>query len=233
MWNFGSFGNFGNWGNRWQLSDFWKNRGGNFGGLWGNTGQPPTDPAPVPESAKPAIDQYEAYDKVCEKILADIPSYDYNTSNLSTALSTGRGNCCTISTYSKIACDLMGFPCDIILGYAGNAIQMDMHLWVRVTLGGKKYWSDITMPQMAREQGQTWGEGQKIFASASDIQKHYSSLFVLGIDGSVQKLNSLDLDSGTSPVLDIAAMITAQIVQSESVACKDQVAQALISIGVM
>lgn len=230
MWN---FGNFNPWGglDQWKISNFWKNWGGGFGGLWGSTGQQPTNPMPAP-APDPVINQYEAYNKVCEKILADIPSYDLNTSNLTTALNGRKGNCCTISTYSKIACDLLGIPCDIIFATAGTGL--DMHLWNRVILDGKKYWSDITMTQMAREQGQGWGEWQKFFDQPSDLQKHYDSFFILDVDGSVKKLDWLDLESGGSNAgWNIVATMTAQIVQSEYAACKDQVYQALRDIGVI
>ena len=233
MWNFGNWGNLGSWGHFGQLIDMRKNWG-NFGGLWGSTGQQPTAPAPTPVSPdrEPVINQYEAYAKVCEKILADIPSYDLGTSNLTTALNGRKGNCCTISMYSKIACDLLGIPCDIIFAVAGTGL--DMHIWNRVILDGKKYWSDITMTQMAREQGQGWGEWQKFFDQPSDLQKHYDSFFILGIDGSIKKLDWLDLESGCSNAgWSIAASMTAQIVQSEYVACKDRVYQALKEIGVI
>lgn len=81
--------------------------------------------------------KYDAVVKaVCDFLQGDI---NYTRVNLNYTLRDGKGVCADYATLTKALCDAVGIKCDLAYGVYLN----DSHLWNKVTLSGKEYYSDV------------------------------------------------------------------------------------------
>lgn len=225
MWNFGNFGSFGSWWNLGQMVDQWKNWNvfGNFGN-WGGVGQQPTTPVPVPAPVKPPADQMETLNRIIDLAKQLMPNYDYLTMQLSIALNSQKADCIAYSLFIKIACDAVGIPCDLIFGTQDvNAFANGYHVWNRVKIAGQYFWSDATYV--------FWGdEGCRAFQAPREGQAGMAAYYLIGVDGSVCQLETLDLNlppKADQQYCTAANMIVALTEKMEYSKCYDRVVSEL------
>lgn len=86
-------------------------------------------------------DEAQRYDAIV-KTVCDFLEYDikYVQPYISYTLRDGKGVCADYTTLTKALCDAVGIKCDIVLGIFAN----DAHDWLKVTILGKEYYSDVT-----------------------------------------------------------------------------------------
>lgn len=226
MWNFENLGNL------WQMSVFWKNWGGGFGGLWGSTGQQPTAPTPAPVPVEPArpADQMETLNRIIDLARQLMPTYDYLTMQLSTALDTHKADCIAYSLFVKIACDLVGIPCDLIFCTQDvSAFMNGYHVFNRSVLDGVPYWSDTTYVN--------WGDNEcRAFQVPRDGQAGMAAYYLIGTDGSTCELDGLNLNlipKANSTYCMAASLIVGMTERNEYSKCKDRVAAELKKAGIL
>lgn len=84
------------------------------------------------------VDKYEAI----VKAVCDFLEYDskYAYPHISYTLRDGKGVCADYTILTKSLCDAVGIKCTLVFGNFAN----DAHDWVKVTLMGKEYYSDVT-----------------------------------------------------------------------------------------
>lgn len=84
------------------------------------------------------VDKYEAI----VKAVCDFLEYDskYAYPHISYTLRDGKGVCADYTILTKSLCDAVGIKCTLVFGNFAN----DAHDWVKVTLLGQEYYSDVT-----------------------------------------------------------------------------------------
>lgn len=177
-----------------------------------------TDTPVNPPSSSTYTDT-EKFNAIIDQCLADITSYDAQTSNLSTALTNKKGNCLTLSEYVQIACDYLGIPCETLYGCTATD-SYNSHIWNRVTLDGEVYWSDLTSAMYMNNRSYA-----KTKTATMNITNYDDYVYRLYADGSYKQYPSLSLTSQAGTVTNTCsyASMTANVVKTEYSKCKAQI----------
>lgn len=229
MWNLGNF-NF--WPGMGQLANIWKNWG-NFGGMWGGAWQQPIAPEipATPNINQGGCSQRDLLHKIIEQALTEMPTYDFYSLQLSSAMANHKADCIAYSLYVKIACDMLGIPCEMIFGTTNlNALFDSYHVWNKVTLDGVDYWTDVTYKLWA-------GDAYEAAREAQDGQIGMAAYYVINVtDGSARELDRLDLAlpyKANSAYCMAASVIVGTTENQEYRKCQNIVADSLRSAGIL
>lgn len=140
--------------------------------------------------------QIQKFDSITSKVIATF-EYDMQTNSLTTALSSGKGNCLVYSLYSKILCEEAEIECEIVLGTKDpSKLGDNTHIWNRVKLDEKWYWSDTSSCDFMGTDD--YVKTETLAASESG----YPYLYVLNVDGTYKQLMSTEVDTVAVDVVD-------------------------------